>query len=63
MRFDLTSLRLFVAVAQELNITRAAEREHLVLSAASKRITELENMITQAEMAAQAPNDPRVRRM
>lgn len=45
MRFDLTSLRLFVAVAQELNITRAAEREHLVLSAASKRITELENMI------------------
>jgi DNA-binding transcriptional LysR family regulator len=45
MRFDLTSLRLFVAVAQELNITRAAQREHLVLSAASKRITELEGMI------------------
>lgn len=45
MRFDLISLRLFVAVADELNITRAARREHMVLSAASKRITELEEMI------------------
>lgn len=45
MRFDLTSVRLFVALAQERNITRAARREHLLLSAASKRTTELENMI------------------
>lgn len=45
MRFDLISLRLFVAVADELNITRAAQHEHMVLSAASKRITELEEMI------------------
>jgi DNA-binding transcriptional LysR family regulator len=42
MRFDLTSLRLFVAVGDELNITRAAERENIVLSAASKRIADLE---------------------
>jgi DNA-binding transcriptional LysR family regulator len=45
MRFDLTSLKLFVAVAEELSITRAAQREHIVLSAASKRITELEELI------------------
>jgi DNA-binding transcriptional LysR family regulator len=41
-RFDLASLRLFVAVAEESNLTKAAKREHLVLSAASKRISELE---------------------
>ena len=42
MRFDLISLKLFVAVGDELNITRAAERENIVLSAASKRIADLE---------------------
>lgn len=42
MRFDLISLKLFVAVGEELNITRAAERENIVLSAASKRIADLE---------------------
>jgi len=34
MRVAITSLRLFVAVAEELNLTRAAQREHTVLSAA-----------------------------
>ncbi|OYD83606.1 LysR family transcriptional regulator [Azospirillum brasilense] len=42
MRADLTSFKLFVAVGEELNITRAAERENIVLSAASKRIADLE---------------------
>jgi DNA-binding transcriptional LysR family regulator len=45
MRFDLISLKLFVAVGDELNITRAAERENIVLSAASKRIADLEASI------------------
>lgn len=43
LRFDLASLRLFVAVGEELSLTKAANREHLVLSAASKRISELED--------------------
>ncbi|MDQ2104588.1 LysR family transcriptional regulator [Azospirillum isscasi] len=42
MRVDLTSFKLFVAIGEELNITRAAERENIVLSAASKRIADLE---------------------
>jgi DNA-binding transcriptional LysR family regulator len=42
LRYDGASLRLFVAVAEELNMTRAAAREHMVLSAASKRIADLE---------------------
>ena len=39
---DLTSLRYFVAVCETGNITRAAEREHLVASAISKRLGQLE---------------------
>lgn len=42
MRFDLITLKLFVAVGEEANLTRAAERENIVLSAASKRIADLE---------------------
>lgn len=44
MRCDLTSLEVFVAVAEEANLTRAAERVHLVVSAVSKRIAELEEL-------------------
>ncbi|HEY8356600.1 MAG TPA: LysR family transcriptional regulator, partial [Ramlibacter sp.] len=44
---DLTSLRYFVAVCDEGNITRAAEREHLVASAISKRIGQLEENLGQ----------------
>ena len=44
MRYDLVSLELFVAVAEEANLTRAAERQHLAVSAVSKRITELEDL-------------------
>lgn len=45
MRYDLTSLKLFAAVAECGNLTRAAEREHLAVSAVSKRIAELEALI------------------
>ncbi|MDO5639037.1 MAG: LysR substrate-binding domain-containing protein [Neisseria sp.] len=45
MRHDLTSLKLFVVVAECGNLTRAAEREHLAVSAVSKRITDLEEQI------------------
>jgi DNA-binding transcriptional LysR family regulator len=42
MRHDLVSLRIFIAVAECGNLTRAAEREHLAVSAISKRVAELE---------------------
>jgi DNA-binding transcriptional LysR family regulator len=45
MRHDLVSLKLFVAVAECGNLTRAAEREHLAVSAISKRIGELEDLV------------------
>jgi len=44
-KLDLTSLRLFVAVCQERNIARAAEREFIASSAVSRRIAEIETMI------------------
>src|SRR5207253_7513124 len=39
------SLRLFVAVCQEQNIARAAEREFIAPSAVSRRIAEIETLI------------------
>ncbi|MEE1925191.1 LysR family transcriptional regulator [Pseudomonas sp. 148P] len=45
MRYDLTSLDLFITVAQERNLTRAARIKHLAVSAISKRISELEAQI------------------
>jgi DNA-binding transcriptional LysR family regulator len=45
MRFDLTRLRLFVAVVEEKSIAKAADREHLVPSAVSRRITDLEEQL------------------
>ena len=42
MRFDLTSLNLVLAIADTRSITRGAEREHLALAAASKRLSDLE---------------------
>lgn len=45
MRYDLTSLDLFITVAQERNLTRAARIKHLAVSAISKRITELESQV------------------
>lgn len=42
MRFDLLTLRLFVAIVEEQSIARAAARENIVASAVSKRISDLE---------------------
>lgn len=42
MHLDPLSLRLFVAVMEEQAIARAAVREHIATSAASRRLTELE---------------------
>ncbi|RJF92086.1 LysR family transcriptional regulator [Noviherbaspirillum saxi] len=44
-KLDLTSLRLFVAVCQERNIARAAEREFIAPSAVSRRIADIEALI------------------
>jgi len=41
--FDPVSLRMFVAVCEERNIARAADRESIVASAVSKRIAALED--------------------
>jgi DNA-binding transcriptional LysR family regulator len=42
MRYDLTDLRLFVALAEERNLTRGAARIHLAPSSASHRLRLLE---------------------
>lgn len=42
MRFDLTTLKLFVGAIDHGSLARAAEIEHIVASAASKRISDLE---------------------
>lgn len=42
MRFDLTTLNLVLAIADTRSITRGAEREHLALAAASRRVSDLE---------------------
>lgn len=54
MRYDLTSLELFVAVAEEANLTRAARRQHLAVSAISKRMAELEEQAGTALLARHA---------
>lgn len=45
MRYDLTSLDVFVAIVEEQNLTRAAARRNLAVSAVSKRIAELEEEV------------------
>ena len=42
MRYDLTSLEVFVTVAEEANLTRAAERLHVSQSAASAHVRAIE---------------------
>src|SRR5215471_3248830 len=41
-RIDLTTLRLFVAICEERNLTRAASREGIAPSAVSKRMNDFE---------------------
>jgi DNA-binding transcriptional LysR family regulator len=45
MKIDLVTLRLFVSVAEESSIAAAAAREHLVPSAVSKRLAQLEESL------------------
>jgi DNA-binding transcriptional LysR family regulator len=42
VRFDLITLNLVLAIADTRSITRGAQREHLALAAASKRLSDLE---------------------
>lgn len=42
---DITSLRLFVAACETRSMTRAAEQEHIVASAVSKRLAQLESAV------------------
>lgn len=42
MKFDLTTLSLFLAAYEEASLAKAAEREHISLSALSRRISDLE---------------------
>lgn len=44
-RLDLTTLQLFLAIYEEGTLTRAAEREAIAVSAASKRLLELEQAV------------------
>jgi len=41
-RIDLTTLRLFIAICDEQNLTRAAAREGIAASAVSKRMNDFE---------------------
>lgn len=47
-RLDLTTLQLFLAVYEEGTLTRAAQREAIAVSAASKRLLELEDTLGSA---------------
>ena len=42
---DLSSLEILIAAIEEKSLSRGAERVHLVTSAVSKRITELERRL------------------
>lgn len=45
VRYDLTSLDIFITVAEERNLTRVGRMKHLAVSAISKRVSELESQI------------------
>lgn len=45
MRFDLVTLNLVLAIAESRSISRGAQREHLALAAASKRVSDLESRL------------------
>lgn len=45
MKYDIQTLRLFLTIAREGSIAQAAAKEHLVASAVSKRISDLEESI------------------
>jgi DNA-binding transcriptional LysR family regulator len=45
MRYNLTSLKLFLAVVETRSIAKAAERESIATSALSRRISDLEELV------------------
>ena len=45
MKYDIQTLKIFLAVAREGSIARAAAKEHTVASAVSKRISDLEKSL------------------
>src|SRR5258708_15115432 len=45
MRYDLTDLKLFMAIAQAGNLSRASQARHLTPSAASQRLRNLEQAL------------------
>lgn len=45
MKFDTTTIRLMLAIAEEGSISRAADRLSLAVAAASRRVTDLENQL------------------
>lgn len=53
-RLDLITLQLFVAVYEEGTLTRAAARESIAVSAASKRLVDLEKMLVLTLFVRQA---------
>jgi DNA-binding transcriptional LysR family regulator len=54
-RIDLTTLRLFIAICEEGNLTRAAHREAIAPSAVSKRMHDLEQAL-QVVLFERQPN-------
>src|ERR1700761_7948770 len=54
-RLDLTTLRLFVAICEEGNLTRASHREAIAPSAVSKRMHDLEQAL-QVALFERQPN-------
>lgn len=44
-RLDLTTLQIFVAIAEKQTLTRASEREGIAVSAATRRLVELERFL------------------
>lgn len=54
-RIDLTTLRLFIAICEEGNLTRASEREAIAPSAVSKRMHDLEQAL-QVALFERHPN-------
>jgi DNA-binding transcriptional LysR family regulator len=45
MRHDLLSLKIFITIAEQGSMTKAAEQYHIAASALSKRISELEEKV------------------
>ncbi|MFM0202599.1 LysR family transcriptional regulator [Paraburkholderia fungorum] len=45
MKFDTTTIRLILAIAEEGSISRAADRLRLAVAAASRRVTDLEDQL------------------